>query len=191
MNVIMICNYPRLIYDINYFLIIGTTILKMLVEQIVLQDSFDDPKMYSCTPEQLERDVEGDCGRSFHKDEKDDRNTVSGYMNRIPHTSSTRDKEMIKRVPFAKEKDELLPLPSDSSAEYRRDSRTRSPVSAVDGASGIHQGGRYVIVVKWAGICISFVLFYKLQFCDVFNLFGKYQKVRKEKRTYGLCGVLL
>nr|XP_009411336.1 PREDICTED: FIP1[V]-like protein [Musa acuminata subsp. malaccensis] len=112
------------------------------VIEIVLQDSFDDPKMYSCTPEQLERDVEGDCGRSFHKDEKDDRNTVSGYMNRIPHTSSTRDKEMIKRVPFAKEKDELLPLPSDSSAEYRRDSRTRSPVSAVDGASGIHQGGR-------------------------------------------------
>ncbi|RWW31288.1 hypothetical protein GW17_00004082 [Ensete ventricosum] len=113
----------------------------MLVEQIVLQDSFDDPKMYNRTPEQLERDIEGDDGRSFHKDEKDDRNTVSGYTNRVPHTSSTRDKEMIKSVPFAKEKDEFLPLPSDSSAEYRRDSRTRSPVSAVDGAAGIHQGG--------------------------------------------------
>ncbi|RRT80968.1 hypothetical protein B296_00002741 [Ensete ventricosum] len=97
--------------------------------------------MYNRTPEQLERDIEGDDGRSFHKDDKDDRNTVSGYTNRVPHTSSTRDKEMIKRVPFAKEKDEFLPLPSDSSAEYRRDSRTRSPVSAVDGAAGIHQGG--------------------------------------------------
>ncbi|RWW57985.1 hypothetical protein BHE74_00035192 [Ensete ventricosum] len=107
----------------------------------VVMGSFDDPKMCNCAPEKHES-VERDDDKCFHEVENDDRSTVSGNMGHFSHASSNRIKEMTRRAPFAKEKDEVLPFPSESSAEHHQDSRTRSPVSPAKKAPGIHQSGR-------------------------------------------------
>ncbi|CAL9162229.1 unnamed protein product [Musa hybrid cultivar] len=110
------------------------------VIEIVLQDSFDDPKMCNCAPEK-HKSVERDDDKCFHEVKNDDRNTVSGNMRHFSHASGNRNKEMTRRALSAKEKDEVLLFPSESSAEYHQDSRTRSPVSPAK-ALGIHQSSR-------------------------------------------------
>ncbi|URD99711.1 fip1 motif family protein [Musa troglodytarum] len=104
----------------------------------VIEDSFDDPK--NATVEK-HKSVERDDDKCFHEVENDDRNTVSGNMRHFSHASGNRNKQMTRRAPSAKEKDEVLLFPSESSAEYHQDSRTRSPVSPAK-AMGIHQSSR-------------------------------------------------
>ncbi|WOK92269.1 FIP1[V]-like protein [Canna indica] len=109
--------------------------------EIALQDSFDDPKMYNCAPEQMEKDAKRDGGGSFHEVEKDDRNSISEYTNYFPHASSSRNKDMTRRASFAKDKDEVLPYHSGSFSEHHQNSRARSPLSH-DEELDIHPVGR-------------------------------------------------
>lgn len=125
------------------FIIERCLLLKMCLQQIVLQDIFDDPNMNNCAPEQLKKDVKSDYGTTFHEMEKDDNNPVSENKNHLPHGSSYHNKEMTRRSPLGKEKDESFPLHSESTFQHHQRSRTRSPVSQ-DEALEIHPGGRYM-----------------------------------------------
>ncbi|WOL17692.1 FIP1[V]-like protein [Canna indica] len=109
--------------------------------EIPLQDSFDDPKAYNYSIEHPEEIAKGSYDKAFDETEKDDENTISGYKNNHSHTSSSRNKEMNRRMPFKNDKDELLHPPSESSAEYHEDPGMVNPESPT-GAFGTHHGGR-------------------------------------------------
>ncbi|KAG6473341.1 hypothetical protein ZIOFF_067256 [Zingiber officinale] len=86
----------------------------------IIEDLFDDPRMYNCDPEQQEKGVARD-ERNFNEAEKDNGNIESEYTNHFSRVSGYCNKEMTSRALLTEEKDE--------STGKHHNSKTRIPPS--------------------------------------------------------------